>query len=107
MTGNRKKVTVTISAQNQFSEPIKLNQGYFQTHLGNTPTLVGTVSFQVAPGDVDPDDLADYWATVETWAVVSGGTLAYNGFLATESWVRVGVATGDFTSGGCDIQIAQ
>ena len=87
-------VTKTITAQNTFSDEIKV-QGYF--NLSITGIAGGTeVTVQKISG-VDGTTFTDVDSFTEDTEI--------NGFEAERQTYRVGVKTGDFGSGTCKVRL--
>lgn len=86
--------TKTITAQNSFTDPVKLT-GFF--NLSIIGTFVATVTVQRSF-----DDQAT-WADVDTFTSPTEDW----GMEPEVCWYRVGVNTGQFTSGSVSVRLGQ
>ncbi|MCG8670203.1 MAG: hypothetical protein MI867_12370 [Pseudomonadales bacterium] len=89
----KSKTTATISAENTFSDPIKVARGYL---LGLSGTWVATVTMQLSFDNSTWLDITDENGTAI--AITSNGTYLGN-LVDYEVYVRWGVKTGNYTSG--------
>tara|TARA_A100000172_G_C3039462_1_gene109847 strand:+ start:234 stop:521 length:288 start_codon:yes stop_codon:yes gene_type:complete len=85
----------TITAQNTFTDGLIINNQPFTVSIGGTFSATVTVQRKKSDeADADYRDVKSYTAPIEE-----------NGY-GVGKWVyRVGVKTGDFTSGSIDISI--
>lgn len=86
-------VSADISAQNTFTDSVRL-EGYFNLSLSGT--FAATVTVQRSIDNAT-------WADVDTF---NAGTEEY-GFEPELMWYRVGVKTGDFTSGTVVVRLGR
>jgi hypothetical protein len=85
--------TASITAQNTFSTAAQL-EGYF--NLSISGTFVATVTVQRSPDN-------STWRDVDTFTAPSEEV----GFEPEFMWYRIGVKTGDFTSGTVVIRLGR
>lgn len=81
----------SISAQNTFTTPVKLN-GYFNVSISGT--FVATVTVQRSIDGVT-------WMDVDNWTAPSEDV----GLEPEVMWYRVGVKTGDYVSGTAEVRL--
>jgi len=87
-------VTKSISAENTFSDPIRVDKGEFDLSISGT--FVATVTVQRCRTSAGTYlDIEEHTAPAEKYGKCSG------------SWYyRAGVKTGDFTSGSVEIDLS-
>lgn len=84
----------TITGANSFTDPVKLT-GFF--NLSISGTFVATVTVQRSfDNQVTWQDVDDFTAPTEDY-----------GMEPEVCWYRVGVKTGNFTSGSVDVRLGQ
>ena len=84
----------TITAENTFTDPVNLT-GFF--NLSITGTFVGTITVQRSfDNKVTWQDVDTFTKPTEDW-----------GMEPEVCWYRVGVKTGEFTSGSIGIRLGQ
>jgi len=85
----------TITAENEFTDAVKL-QGYF--NLSITGTWVATVTVQRCfDGGSTWYDVDTFIANTQEYGLEPEGGVQY----------RIGIKTGDFTSGSCVVRLSQ
>jgi len=87
-----------ITAANQFTDPMLIKGGGFSI---SAVDIVGTVTLQRVRQEVEPTDASD-WKDVETYT----DDAEKNGFDYGTHWYRIGVKTGEFTSGIGAVEIS-
>ena len=85
--------SASISAEGTFTDPARL-EGYFNVSVSGA--FVGTVSVQRSIDNVN-------WNTVNTFQSSFEGT----GFDPEFMWYRIGIATGDYTSGTANVRLGR
>lgn len=101
IVSNGQSVAVDVTAENQWSDPIKVTgkdtaRVFTITRAG---TWTATVTLQVSYTSEDGP-----WQDVTTWT--GNGTGTYDDTLDdVTAWYRIGVDTGDFTSGTVDLDL--
>ena len=91
-------MTLIITGENQFTEP-----KFFSSRLF-TATIVGTFTAKVTVQRVNQNEMPDAgteWRDVEEYSEAS----ELNGLDTGGHWYRIGVKTGDFTSGTIKVAI--
>lgn len=83
--------TKEISAQNTFSDAVRLN-GYFNISISGT--FAATVTVQRSPDNSS-------WFDVNTYTTAFEGT----GYEPEFLWYRVGVKTSEYTSGTVNVRV--
>ena len=86
-----------ITAANQFTTPMLIKGGGFSI---SAVDITGTVTLQRTRGADTPTDASD-WKDVETYTADA----EKNGFDYGTHWYRIGVKTGEFTSGPGSVEI--
>ena len=88
------RATKTITAENSFTDPVQLT-GFF--NLSITGTFVATVTVQRSFDDKATwNDVDTFTNPAEDW-----------GMEPEVCWYRVGVKTGEFTSGSIGVRLGQ
>ena len=90
-----KTTTRTIESENRFTDSASLT-GYF--NLSISGTWAGTVTVQRS------FDSGDTWHDVDTW---TANTQEYGLEPERDIYYRIGIKTGDFTSGSCVVRLSQ
>ena len=90
-----KMITRTITGANQFTDPVELT-GYFNLSISGTWSATVTVQRSFDAGST--------WFDVDTW---TANTQEYG--LEPERGIqyRIGIKTGQYTSGSCVVRLSQ
>ncbi len=91
----RKSVTKTVTGANQFSDAVELT-GYFNISISGSWTATVTVQRSF--------DSGSNWLDVETW---TANTEEYGLESEKGIYYRVGVDTGDYTTGSVVLRLSQ
>jgi len=94
-------VSVYADAQDEWSDPLWVPQGLFSVSISGTFSATVSVQRNHNESTKTPDEDSE-WHDVETYDETSELT----GEEGSGAWYRIGVATGDYTSGAVSGRIA-